>query len=339
MTASPLPALGPLAPLAPAARARVIMAAAMQENQRLLWQAALGQQGQAPALAQPGRAGGQLAALGAATSGLAAPGEALVPWLRDQLGAAAGPCGCAPPAPLAAPSPPPLPTMRPTGQAAGGLNPAAMGPNAIHIPALEAAASRTGIPAAALAAIVDAEAAKEADGGWRLTSRNPRSSAAGLGQFLAGTWLGLAQTPGSTLNAAARGNGWLDAAGRVLPAARTALLALRFDGPTSIAAVADYAAGNLRRLGQWPGAGGAGADPTALARAAYLAHHLGPGDAARMLRGGLDDGRARTLLAAQIGAPAAAARINQAANPAAAHRQWLDSYIARTINPARYLAS
>ena len=124
----------------------------------------------------------------------------------------------------------------------------ALGANAEHGAAIEAAAVRTGVPASALAAIIDAEAAKGADGSWNPASRNPRSSATGLTQFLAGTWESEAERPGTHLNNVARGNGWLDAQGRVRPDSRTALLDLRLSPRHSIEAAADYARANLDRL-------------------------------------------------------------------------------------------
>ena len=62
-----------------------------------------------------------------------------------------------------------------------------LGANQAMAPAIESAAQRTGLPAAALAAIIEAEAAKRKDGSWNAASRNPRSTAAGLTQFLSGS--------------------------------------------------------------------------------------------------------------------------------------------------------
>ncbi|QAY77284.1 peptidoglycan-binding protein [Sphingosinicella sp. BN140058] len=214
---------------------------------------------------------------------------------------------------------------------AGGL-----GPNAQHQGSLERAAARTGIPTAALAAIVDAEAAKGRDGSWKLYSRNPRSSAAGLGQFLAGTWVGEAQRSGTWLNQVAKNRGWLNESGRVEKGAQAELLALRYDGETSIHAIADYAKGNLDRLRK------AGVDigggVAKVAQAAYLGHHLGAGDAVKFLKGGLDNGRAATLLRAQVGAASANARLAQAGNATTAHRQWLLGFVERHIRPERFQA-
>lgn len=214
--------------------------------------------------------------------------------------------------------------------------PLALGANAAFAPLLERAAARTGLDPAMLAAIVDAEAARGRDGRWDPASRNPRSSATGLGQFLDSTWLGEARRPGSWLNAAASLRGLLGPDGHARTGARTALLALRTDPEASIEAVADHAAGNLARLGR---AGVRAETPAAQARAAYLAHHLGLGDALRFLGSGLAEQRAGRLLTAQVGAAAADRRIASAGSATGAHREWLLAYVDQRIRPARYAAA
>ena len=205
-----------------------------------------------------------------------------------------------------------------------------LGPNGRFGGALEAAARRTGIPAAALAAIVDAEAAKASDGSWQTYSRNPRSSAAGLGQFLTRTWQGLAETPGTWLNRQAEAQGWL-AGGRVQAHARGALLALRYDPTAAINGVADYARRNLDGLKR---AGVTADDTRGVARLAYLGHHLGLGDAIRFVRdGGLAGAHAKTLLDAQIGSAASSRKIAQAGNATEAHRDWMLVYLDRRVRP------
>lgn len=221
------------------------------------------------------------------------------------------------------------PPPPPAGKARG------YGPNAGYAATLAAAAQRTGLPTAALATIVHAEAAKDTDGRWLPYSRNPRSSAAGLGQFLSGTWRGEAERPGTWLNATAREAGWLDSHGKVKREDRGALLALRYDAGAAIQATADYARANLDALHR---AGVAiGSDAQAVAQAAYLGHHLGRGDAVRFLRGGLDADRARILLNAQVGSGNASRRIAASGDATAAHRNWLLDYIDRNIRPERFL--
>ncbi|TCM17708.1 hypothetical protein EDF56_10550 [Novosphingobium sp. PhB165] len=210
------------------------------------------------------------------------------------------------------------------------------GPNARYAPTLSAAASRTGLPAPVLATIVHAEAAKDGDGRWLPYSRNPRSSAAGLGQFLSGTWEGEAEREGTWLHATARANGWLDDRGHVRGDARAELLSLRYDPQAAIETTADYARANLdglRRAGVRIGEG-----VEDIAKAAYIGHHLGRGDAVRFLTGSLDPDRARRLLDAQIGAAQASRRIAAAGSAVAAHRSWLLDYVGRTIKPANFAA-
>jgi hypothetical protein len=208
------------------------------------------------------------------------------------------------------------------------------GPNAAYVGMLRSASDRTGIPAAALATIVHAEAAKGPGGRWLPYSRNPRSSAAGLGQFLGSTWRHEAERAGSWLNGVAQRQGWLNEHGKVLDSAKSSLLSLRYDAEASIQATADYAKANLESLRR-AGVQIAG-DSQSIARAAYLGHHLGLGDAIRFLKGGLDPARARTLLNAQIGSASASRRIAAAGGEVAAHRHWLLDYVDRNIRPDRF---
>lgn len=217
------------------------------------------------------------------------------------------------------------PAPSPTPARPAGIAPSLPGVAVASLaPAFAAASARTGVAAGTLAAIVGAEAARTPSGTLDPRSANPRSSARGLGQFLRATWLAEAARPGTALHAEAARRGWLDAAGRVRPEARASLLALRYDPRLAIEATADFAAANLARLGVRRGAAGE-------ARLAWLAHHLGLGDAARYLGRGIGAARAGALLAAQIGAGAAARLIARAGDAAAAHRAWLEAYVRRKI--------
>ncbi|QJU57423.1 peptidoglycan-binding protein [Sphingomonas sp. AP4-R1] len=227
--------------------------------------------------------------------------------------------------------PPPQRQPRPSAPVAG------LGPNAGYRDTLSAAAARTGFPAEALAAIINAEAAQNADGSWISHSRNTRSSAAGLGQFLSGTWKGMAERRGSWLNAFAEAQGWLDPRGHVRGEAKSDLLALRYDARASIETIADYAHDNVATMRAAGLAIGASAE--SVGQAAYLAHHLGVSDAIRFVKRGLDPARAETLLAAQIGSAAASARIAQCGDAAQAHRSWLIDYTTRQFRPGRFAAA
>ncbi|PNU02723.1 peptidoglycan-binding protein [Novosphingobium guangzhouense] len=316
LSAGSLPASG----LSASQKARLIYDTARSEMSGRLWRAALGSADEAEV-----RDGGPAAAVTGRNSisqsdpiGLDRLLAILDPQSRAALDAAAVPQAGAPAA-------------IGSGEAVAAMGD---GPNARYAGMLDAAAERTGLPASALAAIVDAEAARGSGGAWQPYSRNPRSSAAGLGQFLSGTWEGEAERAGTWLNAAAQGNGWLDARGQVKAENRGALLALRYDPRASIEAVADYASANvaaLRRSGATIGAG-----TTEVAQAAYLGHHLGLGDAKRFLAGGLSPDRARKLLGAQVGSAAAERRIAQAGSAVAAHRSWLMDYVGTHVRPERF---
>jgi hypothetical protein len=308
-----------LAQMRPEQKAELIYTQAHSELTSRLWRAALGDGGDfASPEAAPAEGAGAMTDFDSLLAALGAP----------------RPAARAPTAPVAAPEPPKaddahLPEGAVAVGRAGGL-----GVNARHEASLNAAAARTGIPAAALAAIVDAEAAKDRDGGWKAYSRNPRSSAAGLGQFLSGTWQSEAERPGTWLNGEAKARGWLTESGKVARGARSELLALRYDPAASIQATADYARGNLDRLRRAGVAIGDGME--GVAHAAYLGHHLGVGDAIKFMKGGLDASRARLLLSAQVGAAAAGQRIAAAGDATDAHRAWLLNYVGRNVRPARF---
>lgn len=287
--------------LPPVQRAQVILAAAQADMLGQLWQAAVGTVADDPLSNQPALGG---MSLGGADVDLST-------WLAARI------------------EPPSRPRE---GTSAGPV----LGANDNYAGMIAAAARRAGLPATALASIIDAEAGKRADGRWDTAARNPRSSAAGLAQFLGSTWLGEAQRSGTWLNALARSRGWIDAGGRVLAHARSELLDLRFDPRAAIEAAADYARSNLDALD----AAGVQLPTTddALARLAYLGHHLGAGDAVKFLSGGLGEARARLLLTAQVGRQAAAERIAAFGDAAAAHRDWLTGYVGQRIVPERFAA-
>jgi hypothetical protein len=127
-----------------------------------------------------------------------------------------------------------------------------LGANERYREALLQAQSITSIDAAALAALIDAEAAKiggGADAGvWDAKSSNASTSASGLTQFLEGTWCEMACRPGKVLNKAARQKGMVTSKNQVAPNMREGLLALRFDPTMSIVTGAEYGLDNLNAL-------------------------------------------------------------------------------------------
>jgi hypothetical protein len=312
-----------LSRMSPSEKAALIYSQAQSDVTARLWRAALGSEAESESEAQ--------SAQRCETFNL----DSLLSLLAPQSGKASPATPASPETETLTPAvdaPAPVVLQGAVKAASGPLE--GLGPNAGFRDVIHAAAERTGLPAAALAAIVDAEAGKNCDGKWNTSSRNPRSSAAGLGQFLAGTWQSEAERAGTWLNGVAGRQGWLGENGRVLPGARSALLALRYDGAASINATADYA---LRSVKQLKNAGVAvGDDVSTVARAAYLGHHLGTGDAIRFLKGGLDSGRARLLLDAQVGTASANRKIAATGDAASAHRSWLLSYVDRHVTPGRF---
>jgi len=326
--------------LSPQQRARVIYADAQSELSRRLWRAALGN-ADAPSPYT-------LSSFSARRGDVDALLQLMAGGNVDDTPAAECSCAAMPAAESAAPSPVPAVTTTPTflGTPAAPTmadisrvptvpaGESGLGANSRFHDMLCGAAQRTGVPASAIAALIDAEAAKLPDGSWNSFSRNARSSAAGLGQFLGGTWETLARTSGTALNRVATARGWLDDHGRVRTDCRGSLLALRYDPAAAIDAVADYARRNLQLLRD-KGVP-VGSDIYRITRAAYLGHHLGAGDAMKFLTDGIEPGRARTLLQAQVGNGHAEQRIAEAGNATRAHRQWLLDYVDRRVRPDRY---
>lgn len=295
--------------LNPEQRARMIVSTAREELNGRLWQAALGGATKGDDKAFP---------QGAAPAYVSGSGlDALLADMVKDIGSHSSVT-----MPL-----PPVATPRPETPASKPLpisNAAAP-----YAASFSAAATRTGIPSAALSAIIGAEAGRDKNGAWNPLSRNPRSSAAGLGQFLSGTWLGLARQAGTWLNAHAREAGLIDSAGTIAPGAKSALLAMRYDPQAAIESVADYARANVERLRHANAS--IGESTSEIARAAYIGHHLGSGDAIRFYNGRLDANRAAHLLSAQIGAEKAARHIAAASDATAAHRGWLLDYVKKFI--------
>lgn len=210
--------------------------------------------------------------------------------------------------------------------------PVELGPNERYRKAIERAAARTDIPGTTLASIINAEAGKLKGGGWNCYSRNSRSSAAGLGQFLSATWVDMAERRGSWLNVQARRKGFLGANGKVTSASRAALLALRYDPEASIQAIADYSRANVDRLKA------AGIRDQNIGKLAYMAHYMGPGDTIRFMRGQMSNSRAQVLLSAQIGSAEASRRIARSGSALAAHSVWLESHIGRNFRLPDYVS-
>ena len=213
-----------------------------------------------------------------------------------------------------------------------------LGPNDRYREALLQAQSITGIDAAALAALIDAEAAKigsGADAGvWDAKSSNAATSAAGLTQFIEGTWCDMACRPGKLLNKTARQSGMVTSDNQVTPNMRKALLALRFDPTMSIVTAAEYGLDNLKALIKDKLVdSNVGDDDRAWN--IYLAHHEGLAGAEHFLRN--DQVIPFDKLISQVGT----ARANQLVVAAGgdvtiAYRKWLTDFMEQKIQPSRF---
>jgi Peptidase family M23 len=167
------------------------------------------------------------------------------------------------------------------------INNLKLGVNEIYRNEILAAAEKCDMDPAGLASLIDAEAAKLADGTWNRDSRNPKSTAVGLTQFLKGTWNQMATQSWTTLNKAAKEKEFVDANNRITNAGQ--LLALRTDPALSITSAAEYAASNLKFvMKKNPNYRGFydPRTPDGKMRLAYLCHHEGAGGALIYLRGG-----------------------------------------------------
>lgn len=214
--------------------------------------------------------------------------------------------------------------VEPQAQPAGELS---LGVNERYRDALLLAERRTGIDAASLAGLVNAEAARDRSGRWVADSYNATSGARGLTQFLAGTWVDRATTAGSYLNEVAVERGFVrrDEQGRFVVVNRQALLDLRNDPTASIVSAAEYGRDNLaglERLGLLP----ANMTDDQRARYMYYAHHEGFAGAVRLLtdsRNVTEEG-ARLALVQGRGRVRALAMMREHGSYAAAFRVWTE---------------
>jgi len=211
--------------------------------------------------------------------------------------------------------------------------------NEVFRDAILTASDRTGIDAAALAALINAEAAKNSDGSWNPSSAAPTSSAVGLTQFIDTTWEFMAKRSGTLLNETARDKGFVTSSNKIVASRRKNLLALRLDPTQSIVAAAEYGNRNLASLHK-DALVPQGANDDDIARLMYLAHHEGLAGAKAFLRGTLTAARATKLLAANV--PNANRRsallARNGGSSVKAYREWLESYIKERVVPNSFRA-
>lgn len=222
-------------------------------------------------------------------------------------------------------------------------------------------AERYGFTPHTLAALIDAEAAKSKNG-WDPDSLNRDTNAAGLTQFLRGTWLEMVAEPRSLMNQrlkqehkfdrivgkhdssgayclyGLRGSGKAASEEKFDSTRVHALLSWRFIPEYSIDTAALYGKINLEKLAK------RGLDidslaPEDLAKVMYLAHHEGAGGAAVVMKGKLDARIASDNLPTQIGQSDAAKLIKRFDNkPEQAYTYWLyELLVDKKINVAHFM--
>lgn len=194
-----------------------------------------------------------------------------------------------------------------------------LGPNNPYRDWVKQAAKRAGLVPQAVAAVMNAEAAKEKGGKWKADSTSPKSSATGMTQFLDASWIGEAVSSGTYLNDKCTQEGWLsqDEKGawrfkkadgtyvtgpglernlrkRVTGARKATdknlqkLLNLREEPEFAIMAAMDYAKANLNGL-RTRGYAIDDLNDTEKARIMYLCHHLGLADAVHFIQNTLPE--------------------------------------------------
>lgn len=215
-----------------------------------------------------------------------------------------------------------------------------LGVNEVFRAPLLKAEAITKIDAAALAALIDAEAAKIASGPdkgrWNAASLNAQSGAAGLTQFLRSTWLDHARNGTTLLNQVAKAKGLVTSLDGIVASREAELLDLCFDAELSIVAAAEFGARNLATLEE-AGLIAAGIGDDERARFMYVAHHEGGAGAKAFLRGtnSADFGKFST----QVGAQKARALTDAAGGDVAlAYRRWLEAFMDERIRPDRFRA-
>lgn len=211
----------------------------------------------------------------------------------------------------------------------------ALGANERYRDSIVEAANRTGMTPQTVAAIINAETLRNANGVWQTNAKAGTSTATGMTQFLSSTWVGEATRAGSVLNQEAKAQGLVDANNRVVD--RTALLEARNDPRLSILAGADYARSNLAAL-RADGRITDATSPAALAKYAYLAHHEGLAGARGFLDGNMGYLRSGTFDANVRGATATRYLEAAGGDMRQAYRNWLSDYTDRQIDVRRFMA-
>lgn len=188
------------------------------------------------------------------------------------------------------------------------------------------ASKKHGFAPQALTAFIEAEAAKKSTGEWNEKSYNKKSKAAGLTQFLEGTWLEMCSNSNSLVGQYVAKHSNLS---------RQEKLDLRYDGEMSIDAAAAYAVCNFK-ASKLPYQNLI--EPSAIAKFAYLLHHEGAGGARQFVNNSFSQDRAKYLLYNQMASKQADEILKRYNNDAkVAYGAWLRNYIDGHINIYQYV--
>lgn len=191
------------------------------------------------------------------------------------------------------------------------------------------AAKRHGFTPHALAAVIDAEAAKlKKTGEWDVNSRANSSSAAGLTQFLDATWIEMCKNQNSLVGQYVQKNPKLTTIQK---------LNLRFNAEMAIDAAAAYAINNFKASGlPYQNL----TEPSSMAKFAYLLHHEGSSGGKKFVLNNLTEDRAHKLLFIQFGKNGekqATSFLRRYKNAKQAYGAWLRNYIDGHINIYQYV--
>ena len=218
---------------------------------------------------------------------------------------------------------------------------------------LIAIAKEHGLTPHALAALINAEASKLDNGEWNANAKAGSSSAAGLTQFLNLTWLQVATDRRSAVNQKLKADyGYEQVNGKwdgdvysihgktgknKTPIKSQLILPWRYIPEYAIDAAAVYGLVNMESLKE-KGLDTRRLAPEDLAKVMYLAHHEGAAGAIKVIRGTLDDDKAKELLPVQVGDEKAAELFKRfKGDYDKAYTHWLYSYIDAKINVVAYM--
>lgn len=196
-------------------------------------------------------------------------------------------------------------------------------------PYIISVAKRHGFTPHALAAVIEAEAAKiKKTGEWDINSKANSSTAAGLTQFLDGTWLAMCKDKTSLVGQYVLANPKLS---------KLQKLNLRFNAEMAIDAAAAYAINNFKASGlPYQNL----TEPSSMAKFAYLLHHEGSTGGKNFVLNTLSEERAHKLLFIQYGkngGKQATSFLNRFKNAKEAYGTWLRNYIDGHINIYQYV--